>query len=158
MSLEQDIFIEKYIKGLLSNVEQEEFRALYNTDPTFKEKVDFEVSLFKILNETDWPFLDPNKNKEVDDLTALFGSPESKKLKKTIAFENDKYLNKKEKSNKNWTYYAAAAIIISFLAISSYFGLYQTSTNELYVTYLDLQDLPSIVERGENDRYNLVEA
>ncbi len=149
MNLEEDYLIERFLKGELSEDEKEQMETRMVSDPEFSEKVALERQLFKTFDEEDWSDIE-NPDKEVEAYAELFGAQESKTIKSAIASSAATYKRGKTKTLRKpvWLYAAAATII---LVLSFYFlwpaGI---APEELYHTYLDKTELPSLVTRGDS--------
>lgn len=154
MNLEEHILIERFFKGELSADEEKTLLEKRANDLLFNEKFDFEKQLFDNLNDDSWSFIKKNDSKELDAYTRLFQSDETKKLTSILQEVNANYQKINNKKNKRWFLYASAAVIA--LLICFYVVLNTSSSPlELYASYLDTSEIPSLIARGdENELVN----
>lgn len=148
MNLEEDYLIERFLKDELSKDEREIVEARIASEPEFAQKVVFERQLFETFNEEDWSRIE-EPDEEVNAYAELFGTKESKTIEGVIASSAAAYKDAKTKTPRRpmWLYAAAAAIL---LVLSFYFLLPgKVASEELYLTYLDKTELPSLVTRGD---------
>lgn len=151
MSFEEDILIEQYLKGELSDIEQASFSERLTTDAEFREKVDFERQLFETLNGETWSFAESENSPESEEYKALFRSEEVNAVKATITEVNDRYQkNEKFRRLSKWFLYPLAAAI-AFFAAFYLLTPSSKSTQELYFTYLEKSEGPSLNTRGQED-------
>lgn len=146
--MEDDILIDNYLKGLLSNDDEVSFLERLKADSDFNKKFKLEEQLFNALNEDNWSFVEES-NEEFEAYKQLLESDEIQNLKKMISHTTSEF-NKKplQKNNvRRLFYYIAAASVVVFLGFQLF--LNQSLTNqELYNSYIDLDDLPSFVSRN----------
>lgn len=150
MNLEDDILIEKYLKGELSSEEQDTFTERLNSDAEFKAQFELEKRLFESIDDDDWSYVRDENNAEIDAYKEILTHDDDiKHLKKTLSeFKVDASPRRTLKIT-SWVIYAAAASIALFFAINSIFNS-QLSNEELYYEYLNTEDLPSFVTRGDD--------
>ena len=147
--MEDDILIEKYLKGLLSKDEEKSFLDRLDSDTDFKEKFLLEQQLFNSLNEDSWSFSERD-NSQVKEYKRLLEDDDLQNLKKTLTRVNSEFNSKPEKSNhRRLFYYVAAASIVMFLGFQFFFNQ-NISNQDLYNNYIALDDLPSFVSRGNS--------
>lgn len=149
MSLEEDILIEKYLKNQLSEAERKDFLERMSVDASFKEKVVFEKELFETLSENDWSFSENVNSEEVEELEAIFKSDAIKEIKESISLAHKEYKKPKRPVIK-LTYYAAASIVLLFVAYTLFFSV-KITPNELYAAYIHQNEIYSTISRGEGD-------
>lgn len=148
MNLEEHILIEKFLKGKLSEDEQKAFSAKREADLAFNEKVDFEETLYNSLNDDNWSFLKKPESDELDEYITLFKSDETTKLKSVLQEVNATYQNTTKKKSKIWIIYASAAVVTLLICFLVLFNK-SSSHLELYASYLDTSEMPSLVSRGD---------
>ncbi|WP_299125657.1 hypothetical protein [uncultured Winogradskyella sp.] len=153
--MEDDILIERYLKGLLSKDEEKSFLDRLDSDTDFSEKFKLEEQLFNSLNENSWSFSE-SKNAEVNDYAKLLREEDLQNLKKTLAKTSSEFNSKEGATSKRLFYYLAAASIVIFLGFQLFVNE-NTSNQDLYNDYIALNDLPSFVTRG-NDTSDLARA
>lgn len=154
MSLEEDILIENYLKGNLSESEKKLFLERMSNDYSFKGKVLLEKQLFETLDAQNWSFIEKNNTKEIESIEEFFKNDDIKKIKKSISVAQNEY-KRSQKNNKKLIYLAVASIAL----LISVYSLFLTSnksptSNELYAEYIKTNELYSSVSRGETDLHN----
>lgn len=147
MSLTDDILIERYLKGELSESEEANFSQRLLSDPEFKDKVLFEKQLFQTLNEGDWSNAETGESAEAKAYEELFKSEEVQGIKHGIALANDTYKKSKSSRITRLFFYpmaAAVLILVFFLLRPS-----PPTSLELYNSYLEKTELQTLNTRGE---------
>lgn len=155
MSLEDDILIENYLKGLLTENEETSFLERLISDAEFKEKFKLEEQLFNTLNDESWSFLN-EETSEVEAYKKLLQEDDLQNLKKTLSQRKVTTNESSSQGNKKLIYYLVAASVVLFLGFQFFFNS-SKSNIELYNEYLALNDLPSFVSRS-NDATQLADA
>lgn len=168
MSEEDDILIERFLNGELSEEEHRAFLERMESDADFKERVTLEKQLHESLDENSWSFLEEDDNPEVKELEAILKSEESQKIKRSIADAQADYQNSDENNSgdaiafkkphsqkkKLWLYVAAAAVLVFFVV--NVFMLKPKSNEELFSKYIQKTDLFALVDRGYVDNDSLL--
>ncbi len=157
MSIEEDILIQKFLKNTLSEKEKEEVLLRIENDKHFRDKVNFEKQLIFNLNDTEWSISSTTSHSEIDEYEKLLRSESTRALKKTLHNVNAEYQLKQKKGNKSWLLYTGVAVILVIIGLSI-FSPFKTSPDELYANYLDLSELPSLVDRGNSEQKLLIKA
>ncbi|WP_405206779.1 hypothetical protein [Aquimarina sp. LLG6339-5] len=157
MSIEEDILIQKFLKDRLSEKERNEVLLKMETDSDFREKVNFEKQLLLNLNENKWSISTNHELPEVKEYEALLKSESTEELKNTLDKVNTEYQNIQKKKPRLWFLYSGAAIILLLIGITI-FSPFKDSPQELYVSYLDVSELPSLVDRGSSEQKSLIQA
>lgn len=153
--MEDDILIDKYLKGLLSKNDEKLFLERLASDSELKENFELEEQLFNALDENSWSFTHKN-NAEVNDYKQLLEQDDLQNLKETLSTANLEHNAKSLKPKKPLFYYFAAASIIALLGFQFLFN--KTDSNQdMYYDYVALNDLPSFVSRSDNSN-NLTKA
>lgn len=145
--MEDDILIDNYLKGLLSEKEEQAFRERLSLDVSFKEQFDLEYKLFNAFNEDSWSYLD-RKSSEVDEYKNLLEGDDMMALKKTLSETNEAINSKTSSNRRNIFIYLVAASVVLFLGFQIFFNQ-DMSNQELYDSYVGLDDLPSFVSRSD---------
>lgn len=149
MSLEEDYLIERFLKGELSGEEDQRFRERMTSDVEFREKVTLEQQLFDTFDEDRWSDIEKTDHPEVTAHTGLFAAEDAKAMKAAIASSAGVYKanQKKPRIRPVWFYASAAAILL----ILSFYFLFpaKKGPEDLYLSYLDQTELPSLVTRGD---------
>lgn len=145
--MEDDILIDNYFKGLLSEDEEKSFFERLSTDASFNEKFKLEEQLVNALSEDGWDFAKA-PNEEVKAYSDLLKKEELLRLKNTLSDVNSEFNTKKSNSTRKLFYYLAAACIVIFLGLQLFFN--QNISNQgLYKDYIALNDLPSFISRSD---------
>ena len=136
--------IASYLDGTMTPEERLSFEILVNEDPVLEK----ELLLSKKIHHH---FENPYQEEAIPDnaytqqLKETLASDEAKKIKETIKEIGSKY--QEEHSNvalvRPWMY-AAAAVLILFFAVNFFLN---TSTADMYATYYNDKDVPSIIQR-----------
>jgi len=149
MNINDDILIKKYLNNTLSVEEKESVLARIKSDVTFKEKVYFEKQLLDTFSEEEWSFIENTEATEVKEYSELF--KKEGKLKQALEEAKTNYNTPKKKTNFNWYLYASAAMIVLLIAIVPFVNKSSSST-ELYASYLNTTELPSLSIRGNENK------
>lgn len=145
--MEDDILIDNYFKGLLSEDEKKSFLERLSTDALFYEKFELEGQLINSLSDDGWD-LSKVPNEEVKAYSDLLKKEELLKLKRTLSDVNSKFNEKKSNSTRKLLYYSVAACIIALLGLQLFFNQ-NISNQELYYDNIGLNDLPSFISRSD---------
>ncbi len=150
MNLEDDILIENFLRGNLSEKEKEDFLIKLKIDSDFNEKFLFEKELFETYSEDEWN--SKNLNPElVKEYKELFQNSETQQLKTVI----DKVQNKFQESPKKKVF-TKRIIYLSAAMIALLFTVYtlipkSISNQDLYFAYIQKDKLPSLISRSTNE-------
>lgn len=157
MSIEEDMLIREFLNNTLSEKERNEVLLRIETDTDFKEKVNFEKQLFLNLNEDEWSISKAKELPEVKEYEELLKSNTTQELKNTLRNVNAAYQSTQKKKTGSWLMYSGIAMILMLIGITV-FSLYPTkiSPDELYASYLNISELPSLVDRGGTDKKTLI--
>ncbi len=154
MSLDDDILIDNYLRGQLSDQEIVAFELKLKSDDEFRKNVELERALWVSQNESDWSFANPN-NEEVKAYKKLLEEPGIQSLKKSLGQINTTLKKDSKSTVKNWVYYMVAASIAIFFCLNIFFN--QNSSNqELVDDFLSASDLPSFTSRGASETEDLI--
>ncbi|NQY27907.1 MAG: hypothetical protein HRT69_00375 [Flavobacteriaceae bacterium] len=149
MNINDDILIEKYLDNTLSAQEKEIVVTRMENDPIFKEKVSFEKQLLDTFSKEKWSFIENTNATSVQEYSELF--KKEGKLKQVLKEAKTNYNAPKKKTNFNWYLYASAAMIVLLIAIVPFVNKSSSST-ELYASYLNTTELPSLSIRGNENK------
>ena len=153
--MDDDVLIDNYFKGLLSEDEKAAFLKRLASDISFNEKFMLEKQLLKALDDEAWSFAKGTSH-EVNSYKKLLEEDDLQRLKKTLANTNTEFNTKETSRNKRLYYYLAAASIVILLAFQ-FFSNQNISNQDLYYDYMNLNDLPSFTTRGDESN-DLVKA
>lgn len=148
MNLEDDILIERFLNGQLSEEENTSFLERMKSDAKFKDQVTLEKQLSESLNDDSWSFLEDANDPEVKEYEAILRSKESQHIKKSITEAQVAFSKSHESKKKNWLAYAAAAVI-TVLIVLNIFSNDEIDSQELYKNFLNKTDLLALVERSD---------
>ena len=151
MNIEDDILIERFLRNQLSESEQKQVVERIETDIAFKEKVDFERELLESLNEDDWHFIEDYNKEQVDEYTSILRTKELTDLKAELKRVNEKHKENVSIPNRfNWKRVLVSSAAVLAIMFSVYLFTNNSTTEELYVEYLNISDLPSLVSRDDS--------
>ena len=157
MNIEENTTIQKFLEHNLSAKDTDAFLKRMEDDLRFRESVLFEKQLWETQNENHWSFIervDPTLLKEYEQ---LFRSKETDSLKKAIEQARVNYHTSSAKSDKKWILYLAAAVVAILITVSVLMPG-KLSSEELYTSYYDITDVPSLVSRGVGDSDEIIKA
>lgn len=147
--MEEDILIEKYLKGQLGKSEIEAFENRLKTDASFKKSLELEEQLFKTLSDDSWYFVN-KKEADIEEYKNVLASDDIQALEKTLAKVNASHGRKAKNLIRPVFYYIAAASIALFFLLQFFF-FQPPSPDALYAEYIALDELPSFVNRAEEE-------
>ncbi len=156
MNLEdEDILIEKFIEGALSNEDLVIFLKRRNTDKEFEKKVLLEQQLREALNDADWSFA--SKQTAVSkSYEEILKGEDFKKLRNVVQDVNASHQKSKKSASLKWILFASAATIALLISISVFDS--NPSVNELYEIYSKDTNLPSFISREDGNENSLIRA
>ncbi|WP_299437000.1 hypothetical protein [uncultured Aquimarina sp.] len=155
--MEEDIVIHNFLRHTLSEEERNEVLQKMEHDERFREKVNFEEQLFLNLNDTEWSISKNTNHKEVEEYEKLLKNESTKVLTDTISAVNHEYQLKQNRGSQSWLLYTGIAVVLVIIGLTV-LSPFKTSSDELYVHFLDVSELPSLVDRGNNDQKSLIQA
>ncbi|MCK8522691.1 hypothetical protein M0D21_13990 [Aquimarina sp. D1M17] len=149
------IEIDDYLNGKMSILEQQMFEEKLRTDAILAKEFKLQKEMLAVYGGKDWVEGDKNilKTDRAKQLRSFFQSEEASDLKVTIqavVTGNRKNVNHK----KLWSIGIAATVVILFMV--SLFVFKDNSYDDLYGTYIHLDEIPSLVTRG-NRTHSLLE-
>ncbi len=145
--------IERYIHDKMDKNERFLFEKKMNENPDFKEDIILEINLHKTFNEnfnTDTSIL--NDTQLIDHYTTELNTKEVKETSDFIRKSTLEFRGKKKTSFRliyKFTAAAAAILLIAFLIKTNL----QSNVNSYYEEYTDWNDLPSLIEKGDDKNY-----
>ncbi|WP_109300518.1 tol-pal system YbgF family protein [Aquimarina sp. AU474] len=144
--------IEKYLDNEMSVEEKQAFEIKVGNDITLAEELKLQKDMRLVYNEEDWAEGNKEilKNSEAKQLKSFFKSDETAVLKTSI---NEVIAeNRLSTSNRRPLFIGIAAAIAVLMTISL-FVFKDSSTDKLYAQYIQVDDIPSLITRGEeNDK------
>ena len=143
--------IDGYLKETLSAAEKEAFEQRLQNEPELQEEVRLQQQLFDIIGKEQWHTIERLQYEDrITKLKSKLRSSEYQNLSANLRNAEKAYLKEQTTINpfkKYYRYIAVAAAIIIF------FGIYITQTivslRSYYETYVNWSDLPSFVEKGQ---------
>lgn len=156
MSTDNDILIDNYLRGLLTEEELIAFELKLQSDDEFRRNVALEQALWSSQNDADWSFA-TYKNDEIKTYIKLLEESDLQNLKKSLKQINSEFNEDASKSRSYKFYYLAAASIAILITLSVFFNQ-DVSNQELVDKYLSTADLPSLVSRGHSEADILIQA
>lgn len=152
MEHSEEILIEKFFLGELTEKEYNEFKQKMNSNKKFKQKVRLEKECFNIFNKDKWNFIEDRNNPKIKEYEQLFRDDKSQEIKRTINKTQNKYY-KSNKTNylKIISIAASIIIIINFVYFKNFS---EPSNKELFSFYIKTENIPSLTKRNKTN--NLV--
>lgn len=151
------IEIDDYLSGNMSMSEQQAFEERLRTDTALAREFKLQKEMFAMYGNENWIEGDADvlKTDQAKQLQSFFKSDEATGLKATIneiIVENRTNVN----SRKYWLIGIAASIAV--LLTVSLFVFKDNNYDDLYASYVHLDEIPSLVTRGEDTHKLLEEA
>lgn len=157
MSLDDNVLIEGFFRNELSEDQKTAFHEKMKESSEFREKVFLERQLFENMDPESWSFLETSNHKLIQEYKELFESDEINDLKQKLETSRSNFNSSKGTGSRKWYLYVSAAVIALFVSVFAWLNGNSSSEN-LYDSYLNLSELPSLVERSGSDSNVLVDA
>lgn len=151
MNIEEDILIQNFLKKNLSQQENDKILHRMKVDNDFYEKVKLEEQMFLNFNNDEWNIHTNTNHSDIKEYEKLLRDETTQTLKNTLNKVNQDYQQKQVKPYVSWLQYAGIAAVLIIIAVTIFWPS-RVSTDQLYADYIDLSELPSLVNRGENDK------
>ena len=144
--------IDKYLDDIMTPEERKSFEEKVDNDSTLAEELKLQKDMRSIYEDKDWIEGDTTalKNNEAKQLSDFFRSDEASSLKESIAEVVDQNRTKSGNRNKNFYFLGIAASIIVLMTISI-FVFSESDYNALYSENIALDEIPSMITRGEEE-------
>ncbi len=155
MEFNQTIYekIDAYIFDRLTAEEKSLFEKEMEDNQELKEEVRFTLGIKSSISGKDWLLFDEEiESDQVKHISQLKRSEKYASIAadlETIGNEYFETLDQKPKTRNKFLYIAGAAAIAMLLFVGYYFSSNQ-STDKLYATYNDWQELPSLTLQGDD--------
>lgn len=155
MRLDDDIYdrIISYLNGEMTTAEKHDFESDLKNNAELNETVSIMQNMETIYSDEDWHLL-KNEPERIKEASLLFNTDDVKAFSENVRISEEKFRRKSLRRNSKVLHYistiAAAGLIAFFL--NYYFGA-NPSSDSLFETYYNTQDLPSFVV--QNDEINL---
>lgn len=150
MKFEENNLIEKYLNKSLSEEELLLFKKRMSQDATFFNEVQLEEQLYEALDTKDWSLSTSRNSDELQEYKVLFENEDTDKAKRNILKAYNLYKKEDKYRKMKWILYSSAALFILFISISSLFKTQETNL-ELYSSYIDFSELPTLSTRSNDD-------
>lgn len=154
---EENKYIEDYLLGRLSQEDEVALQQKMSDDVRFRESVLLQQQLLESLSENTWSYAKNVDEKHLKEYEELYKSEETIQFKNTIKEVQNEYKNNTSKNKRPWLYYLSAALIAMLITIITLMPQ-EKSSQELYVDYFELSDIPSLVSRGNGEDASLIDA
>ena len=143
------IEIDDYLSGAMSTSEKEIFEERLRADPLLAEELKLQKDMLTIYDDEGWleGEKDTLKTKEATELKSFFESDEADNLKSTISEVISE--NRSNSQNKTFWFIGIAASIAVLISVSL-FVFKDTNYDELYASYVHIDEIPSLVTRGDD--------
>ena len=162
MKTEDQILIEKQLREGLSEDEKAIFLSKLAGDDAFRQEYELEKQLHENLNETDWNLIEDKDADAVREYTELFRSEESTELAALLtdiaAKRKDQQPAKGKSRQLIWYIGIAATLLIGIMTLVLLLSQGPETPSELYAVYMDLTEVPSLIERGSETDSMISEA
>ncbi|WP_299898434.1 hypothetical protein [uncultured Aquimarina sp.] len=154
--MEQDI--ERYLNNEMTQEEVAAFLNKIDTDPEAKKLLSLYQEMHIVYDQNDWELSDKKTtNQKVQQYEQFLRSDKGKEIASSIKSAEQSYFNEKPfRLTKILKYVAVAAIFIAglFLVVEYNQG---TNTEQLYATYKNWDELPSLTLRDQNSDLTEIE-
>jgi len=133
--MEDNILIEQYLKGTLTDAQKTAFLKRLESNAVFKAQVQLEEQMLAALGETHWSFANNTSHARVEAYKQLLESEETQLVKSTIANAHEAYKisqeNKSKATNPIFKLRIVASIAAIFMILISIFWFFSTDTNTI---------------------------
>ncbi len=142
--------IDKYLDNEMSLKEKQAFEEKVNSDPLLLEELKLQRDMRLMYSNEEWVAGDRKmlKNEGAKSLQSFFTSIEATFLKTTISEVIDE--NRSNIKNRKWYFVAIAAVIATLITVTI-FVFKEDNYNTLYAQYIQIDHIPSLVNRGETN-------
>ena len=157
MKQEDLSLIEEFLRRTLSEKEHNAFLERLQNDPEFRQAYEFEKQLFENLDDSQWNYIENKSAQPVKAYKALFESEKTQELTQTLTEIGNEYVDQ-PKAKKKWIWYAVAAVIAILITTPFLFTSNRVDPGQLYTTYFEASQLPSLASRGDSPDSLLIRA
>ncbi|MFD2561660.1 tetratricopeptide repeat protein [Aquimarina rubra] len=143
------IEIDDYLSGAMSASEKQAFEERLRTDSALAEELKLQKEMLTMYEDQQWLEGDRDalKTKEAKQLQSFFESDEATSLKSTI----NQVITENRSGSKHKTFwFIGIAASIAVLLTVSLFVFKENNYDELYASYVHMDEIPSLVTRGED--------
>ncbi|MDY8137833.1 hypothetical protein [Aquimarina sp. 2201CG5-10] len=142
--------IDNYLNGLMSEADKKAFETKVAADPALAEELKMEKEMRVIYGDEEW--LDEDKgilqNEEAVQLKTFFRSEEAATFKNTIA---EVISENRTPTKKRSFWFIGIAASIAVLLTVSLFVFKDNTYDDLYAQYINIENIPSLISRGEDN-------
>ncbi|GAA4274436.1 hypothetical protein U6A24_15805 [Aquimarina gracilis] len=140
--------IDKYLDGAMSSEEKRTFEEKANLDATLAEELKLQRDMRSIYKDEEWIEGDKSilKGEEAKELGDFLKSKEAASIKETIKEVIDE--NRSNSGGRKFYFVGVAAAIAILLSI---FIFSESKYDKLYAHYVELDNIPSLITRGEQE-------
>ncbi|MHA7057879.1 hypothetical protein ACWGOQ_0011705 [Aquimarina sp. M1] len=151
------IEIDYYLSGAMSTSEKQAFEERLRADTSLAEELKLQKDMRSIYEDQKWEEGDKKalQTQEAKQLQSFFESDEAVHLKRTI---KEVVSENSSRSPQKAFWFVGIAASIAVLLTVSLFVFKDANYDELYASYINLDEIPSLVTRGENTNVLLEEA
>ncbi|WP_299439705.1 hypothetical protein [uncultured Aquimarina sp.] len=143
------IEIDDYLSGTMSTSEKEVFEEKLRTDTELAKELKLQRDMLAVYDDQEWLEGDKEilKTDKATQLKSFYESDEAASLKSTINEVISE--NRSNSQNKTFWFIGVAASIAVLISVSL-FVFKDTNYDELYASYVHIDEIPSLVTRGED--------
>lgn len=150
MTQEESEQIGAFLRGDLTKAELEKFNARLESDGDFKRQFEIEQKLFLALGDTNWA----TTSSSDPGFEQMYKAASSDEIKQLDQLLTQRRTGSKEAKviplyKKPWFKWVAAIIVVGLVVSSLLLGGKQ-SPEELYASYLNLEEVPTLTVRGSD--------
>lgn len=157
MEFDKEIYdqIDAYLNESMNKDETLVFEKKMQTNELLKQEVELNKSLKTVIKEEGWVIKNPNntQKEEISSIRSYRRSDEFINAQAAIESSAKQFFDKKypNKRKKKWIYYTGvvAAVLLAFVVLK-YTG--SQDTQNLYASYSDWDQLPSLIVQGDDDQ------
>ncbi|WP_378183696.1 hypothetical protein [Aquimarina sp. SS2-1] len=151
------IEIDDYLSGAMSASEKQAFEERLRTDIELAEELRLQKEMLTLYEDQQWLEGDKSalKTKKAKQLQSFFESDEAAGLKSTI---KEVILENRSSSKHKTFWFIGIAASIAVLLTVSLFVFKENNYDELYASYIHMDEIPSLVTRGEDTNKLLEDA
>ncbi|GAA0733110.1 hypothetical protein GCM10009430_46970 [Aquimarina litoralis] len=151
------IEIDDYLSGNMSISEQQAFEERLRTDTELAQEFKLQKEMFTMYGNQKWieGDMDILKTDQAKQLQSFFKSDKALEIKTTI---NEVISENRTNVNSKRFWFIGIAASIAVLLTVSLFVFKDKNYEELYASYIHLDEIPSLVTRGEDSHKLLEEA
>lgn len=142
--------IELYLGGNMTQEERLDFEEKVKSNPSLEQKLHLQNAINHHLGNKAFT-ADNHGSPYYNKIKKVVNNEESHKIRETIRQVNNQYINDKKNKTPIRLYVLSIAAVIAILFFGFNFLLQNQSNDGLYAQYYNENDLPSFVQRSDND-------